>query len=534
MSDRSRSAYRTAKPLGDIDSDVILEAEGVTKIFPGTLALDRVDFQVHRGKVNVLVGENGAGKSTLMKIIAGAEQPTQGRLLLDGRELHIRSTMDAKAHGIGIIFQELNLCPNLTVADNIFLGREAVRRGFINRKAQEQTTSELIRRLEQKIDPNAIVGELRIGQQQVVEIAKALAEDVRILIMDEPTSALSSAEVDVLFRVIQELKANDVAIIYISHKLEEILEIGDYVTVLRDGKLVANELVENIDIPWTIEKMVGENPASLFRRKEHKYGEVILKVEDMILPRVGGGFIVDHVSFELRQGEILGFYGLMGAGRSDLLDCLAGNQPDATGRIWLHGQEVKTRTVRDRIQSGFVLVPEDRQRDGLVPTLSVADNLLLASLRKYLNRFGFLAAGKEKAAVGEMIRDLSIRVSNPQQLVTSLSGGNQQKVIVAKGLLTIPKVLMLDEPARGIDVGAKSEIFELMSHLAGEGYGILFVSSELKEILAMSDHIIVMSKGAITGEFMREDATEEKLVMASAVGHKPVARGNHGDKKEHD
>jgi erythritol transport system ATP-binding protein len=530
MSDQPRSSYATPESLEDIDTDVILKVEGVTKIFPGTLALDHVDFEVHRGKVNVLVGENGAGKSTLMKIIAGVEQPTQGRLVLDGQELRIHSTMEAKAHGIGIIFQELNLCPNLTVADNIFLGREVVGRALIDRRAQERTTTELIGRLEQKIRPDAVVGELRIGQQQVVEIAKALAEDVRILIMDEPTSALSSAEVDVLFRVIQELKANDVAVIYISHKLEEVLEIGDYITVLRDGKLVANEVVENIDISWTIEKMVGEDPASLFTREEHEFGEVILKVEDMTLPRVGGGFIVDHVSFELRRGEILGFYGLMGAGRSDLLDCLAGKQPDATGRIWLHGQEVKTTTVRDRIHSGFVLVPEDRQRDGLVPTLSVADNLLLASLRKYLNRLGFLTARKQKAAVGEMVRDLSIHVSNPQQLVTSLSGGNQQKVIVAKGLLTVPRVLLLDEPARGIDVGAKSEIFELMSQLAGEGYGILFASSELKEILAMSDHIIVMSKGAITGEFMREEVTEEKLVMASAVGHKPAARGNHGDR----
>jgi erythritol transport system ATP-binding protein len=243
---------------------------------------------------------------------------------------------------------------------------------------------------------------------------------------------------------------------------------------------------------------------------------------------------VDHVSFELHKGEILGFYGLMGAGRSDLLDCLAGVRPEATGKIWLNGQEIKGGTIKERIQSGFILVPEDRQHDGLVPTLSVADNMLLASLQQYLNRFHFLASKKEKVAVGSMLRDLSIHAGNPQQLITSLSGGNQQKVIVAKGLLTTPRILMLDEPTRGIDVGAKSEIFELMSKLAIEGYGIIFVSSELKEILAMPDRIIVMSKGAITGEFTCDEATDEKLVMASAVGHKTTTGGNHNDGKKHD
>jgi erythritol transport system ATP-binding protein len=534
MSDQTQPEYELKKPLDVLESDVILRVEDITKIFPGTIALDHVSFNVHQGKVNVLVGENGAGKSTLMKIIAGVEQPTHGRLLLDSEEIRIRSPLDARHQGIGIIFQELNLFPNLTVTDNIFMAREVVQYGTINQKYQKQIALGLIQRLEQIVNPDAKVGDLRIGQQQIVEIAKALAQDVRILIMDEPTSALSAAEVDALFRVIKELKAHGVSIIYISHKLEELLQIGDYITVLRDGKLIAEELVNNIDIPWIIEKMVGKNLALLFSRKEHRYGEVILKVENMTLPGVGGGFIVDHVSFDLHQSEILGFYGLMGAGRSDLLDCLAGAQSEATGRIWLNGQEIKANTVSGRIQSGFVLVPEDRRRDGLVPTLSVADNILLASLRQYLNRLRFLTPRKEKAAVGTMIRDLSIHVANPQQLITSLSGGNQQKVIVAKGLLTTPRILMLDEPTRGIDVGAKSEIFELMSKLAIEGYGILFVSSELKEILAMSDRIIVMSKGAITDEFTREEATEEKLVMASYVGHKTTTGGNLNDRKKHD
>ncbi|HVO71294.1 MAG TPA: sugar ABC transporter ATP-binding protein [Aggregatilineaceae bacterium] len=498
---------------------VILRAENITKVFPGTIALDQVDFNVYRGKVNVLVGENGAGKSTLMKILAGVEQPTKGKVLLEGKEIRLKSPLDATNHGIGIIYQELTLCPNLTVDENTYLAHEIPLHGaLIDRKSQKQNAQALILRLGHNISPDALVGDLRIGQQQIVEISKALARHVKILIMDEPTSALSAAEVEILFRVIRDLRSSGVSIIYISHKLSELLQIGDYVTVLRNGRVVAEEMAAAIDVPWIIERMVGRSQASLFVRQDHAIGEPILQVEDLTLPRPGNGYFVDHVSFELHQGEILGLYGLMGAGRSDLLDCLAGLRPQATGKIRLSGQEVKALKVSERIRAGIVLVPEDRQRDGLVPTLSVSHNMLLASLRKYLNGF-FLGAKKQKVAVARMIKDLSIRVTTPQQLITSLSGGNQQKVIVAKGLLTTPKVLMMDEPTRGIDVGAKSEIFEIMSRLAVEGYGILFVSTELQEILGMSDRILVMSKGAITGEFMREEATEEKLVAASAIGH---------------
>jgi erythritol transport system ATP-binding protein len=343
--------------------------------------------------------------------------------------------------------------------------------------------------------------------------------------MDEPTSALSAAEVEVLFRVIRELKSHGVAIIYISHKLEELLQIGDYITILRDGRKVAEEEAKNINVPWLIEKMVGRNPANLFTRKEHQLGKVLLKVENLTLPRTGGGYLLDHVFFELREGEILGFYGLMGAGRSDLVDSLAGARPQATGSIQLDGKPVTATTISERIKSGFVLVPEDRQRYGLVQTLSVMDNMLLASLRRYTKGF-FLARKEEKSASDQQIKELSIRVANPRQPITALSGGNQQKVVVAKGLLTQPKVLLLDEPTRGIDVGAKSEIFEIMNRLAEQRYGVIFVSSELKEILAMSDRILVMSKGAITGEFTHQEATEEKLVAASAIGHGPSNGGN--------
>jgi len=510
-------------------NDVIMSAQSITKVFPGTVALDDVTFNVRRGKVNVLIGENGAGKSTLMKILAGVEQPTSGKILLEGEEIRLHSPLDATRLGIGIIYQELNLCLNLSVVDNIFLARETTRNGIIAQKFQKQRARELVTRLEQNIDPDALVGDLRIGKQQIVEIAKALTQDVRILIMDEPTSALSAAEVEVLFRVIRELKSHGVTIIYISHKLEELLQIGDHITVLRDGHKVAEEAASNVSVPWMVEKMVGRNPAALFTRKERPLGDVLLKVENLTLPRKGGGYLLDYVSFELRKGEILGFYGLMGAGRSDLVDCLAGARPQATGKIWIDGKPVAAKTISERIEAGFVLVPEDRQSDGLVQPLSVMDNMLLASLKKYLKGV-FLARKQEKQAADQQIRELSIRVANPQQPITSLSGGNQQKVVVAKGLLTRPKVLLLDEPTRGIDVGAKSEISEIMSQLAAQQYGVIFVSSELKEILAMSDRILVMSKGAITGEFTHREATEEKLVAASAVGHGPSSNGgtHHG------
>ena len=513
---------------GKSDS-VILTAESITQVYPGTVALDDVSFNVRKGKVNVLIGENGAGKSTLMKILAGVQPPTSGKIILDGSEIRPRSPLEATRLGIGMIFQELNLCDNLSVVDNIFLARETTRRdGLIARRTQKNRTEELLSKLEQKIDPDELVGNLRIGEQQIVEIAKALAQDVRILIMDEPTSALSAAEVDVLFQVIQELKSREVAIIYISHKLEEFTEIGDYVTILRDGHKVAEEEIKNVSIPWMIENMVGRNPATLFTRKKHELGGVLLKAEDLTLPRAGGGYLLDHISFELREGEVLGFYGLMGAGRSDLVECLTGARPQATGNLWLDGQPVTASTIAGRIQAGFVLVPEDRQRDSIVPTLSVQDNMLLASLRKYL-RGVFLTPSKEKIAVEGQIKDLSIRVANSQQPITALSGGNQQKVVVAKGLLTQPKVLLLDEPTRGIDVGAKSEISEIINRLAEQKYGVIFVSSELKEILAMSDRILVMSKGKITGEFTHQEATEEKLVAASAIGH---GSSNGGDQHE--
>lgn len=510
-------------PEGQLLDDVILRAEQITKIYPGTVALDKVDFNVYRGKVNVLVGENGAGKSTLMKILAGVEQPTEGRLLLEGRAIAPRSPREAERLGIGIIYQELNLFPNLNVSENIFIAHELTHGSVvIQHQEQERRARALLERLEHPLDPKILVQDLRIGQQQVVEIAKALALDVRILIMDEPTSALSDAEVRVLFRVIEELKANGVTIIYISHKLEELLQIGDYITVLRDGHKVAEAPMSQVNLAWIVERMVGRDTASNYRPPQHPFGDVILQVEGISLPKPGGGELLSDVSFALRAGEILGIYGLMGAGRTELFECLMGLRPQATGTVWLAGKKL-SGGIDQRIAQGLVLIPEDRQREGLIPELSVAHNMLLASLKRYLQRF-FLSSAKENASVSRMINDLAIKVANPQYPVASLSGGNQQKVVVAKGLLTEPKVLLMDEPTRGIDVGAKQEIFDLARRLATHGLGIVFVSTELKEIMTIADRILVMSKGKITRELLRAEATQQALVEASAIGHELVRK----------
>ncbi len=510
-----------AAPPTQLEPRVVMRAERITKVFPGTTALDDVSFDIYQGQVNVLVGENGAGKSTLMKVLAGVEEPTEGRILVDGQAVSLPSVSAAQEHGVGIIFQELNLCTNLTVLDNLFLAQEITRGPAIDRKAQRVLATELLERLGQDIDPDELVSNLRVGQQQIVEIAKALTHDVRVLIMDEPTSALSQAEVEGLFRIIEELKSRGVAIVYISHKLEELLQVGDRITVMRDGRVVANAESADVDVAWIIEQMVGRAAESLFTRTEHDVGETLLEIRDVTLPRLGGGYLLDHVSFDVHAGEILGLYGLMGAGRTELMEVLAGIRPEASGSIVLDGRDIAGAAVADRIGAGLVLVPEDRKTVGLVPTLSVAHNMVLASLKRYLNG-PYLSRAKERDAVDQMIRDLSVRVADPNNNIGSLSGGNQQKVVVAKGLLTEPRVLLLDEPTRGIDVGAKSEIFAIMSHLALEGFGIVFVSSELKEVMAMSDRILVLSKGEVVAEYEGHRATEKQLVDASAVGHGPA------------
>jgi len=499
----------------DAGGEVLLRAERVSKSFPGTLALDRVDYEVRRGAVNALVGENGAGKSTLMKILAGVEQPTAGRLVMEGREVAFRTAHDASAQGIGIVFQEMNLCPNLSIADNIFLTHPFTRAGIhLDRKRQRARASELMRRLEHDIDPEMLVGELRIGEQQVVEIAKALSRDVKVLIMDEPTSALSAAEVEVLFRVIGELKRHGVAIIYISHRLEEVVRIGDHIAVLRDGCMQAQAPMGQVDVSWIIERMVGRRPLAERRPALAGGREHVLRVEGATLVGEGGKRLLDGVDLRVAAGEVVALYGLMGAGRSELFEFLYGLRPEGRGRVWVGGREITRLSLADRIRAGVSLVPEDRQRDGLLQNLSVARNLSIASLYQ-LRRWLHVDRSRESAMVGGMIDRLRIKVASPDASITSLSGGNQQKVVIGKTLLTTPKLLLLDDPTRGIDIGAKAEVFKTMRQLADGGLAVLFASSDLKEVLTAADRIVVLSQGKVADDLAREDASEERLVSAS-------------------
>ncbi len=496
-------------------NDIILQAQAISKVYPGTLALDKVDFKIHRGKVNVLIGENGAGKSTLMKILSGVEQPSSGSIKLEGQEISLKSPRDATKHGIGIIYQELNLFPNLSVSENIFMGREKLTKlGTIDQKTQEQLAQSLLERTQQAISPKSLLADLRIGQQQIVEIAKALAQDANILIMDEPTSALSQHEVESLFEIIHDLTAQGVSIVYISHKLDELLQIGDYFTILRDGRLVAEAPASDVNLEWIVEKMVGRSSDSLFQRKEHEAKEILLEVKQLNVPRASGGMLLENISFKLRAGEVLGIYGLMGSGRTELLESLMGLQSHASGDIKLSGKTVKGH-IQQRIHSGLALVPEDRQRMGLVQVLSVAKNMTLSSLQRFVRGLA-LSNKQETQGIEQMIKELSVKVADPNQLITSLSGGNQQKVVVAKSLLTQPKVLLLDEPTRGIDVAAKGDMFTIMNALSNKGLGIIFVSSELKEIMAMADRVLVLAKGRISADIARAKLSEQALVAASA------------------
>jgi erythritol transport system ATP-binding protein len=494
-------------------TDEVLVARGISKNYDGVRALRDVTFTAYRGKVNVLVGENGAGKSTLMKILSGAEQPTAGEILLDGEPVRLAGPRDAQARGIGIIHQELSLFPNLSIAENIFAGRE-LRRGrrFVDAREQRRRTREVLARLGQDVDPGTLVGDLPIGQQQLVEIGRALLEDVRVLIMDEPTSALSNHEVDVLFEVMADLREQDVTVIYISHKLDEFRRIGDWVTVFRDGGLVAHESMDRTDTAWIVRQMVGRDPDSLYVRNSSPVGDVLLDVRHLSVP---GTVKVDDVSLTVRAGEVVGVYGLMGAGRTELVECLMGMRRAAAGEVFLRGVPEPKGTVQARMAAGLALVPEDRQRDGLVPTMSVRDNLLLATVGR-LTRGGLLRGGAEQRQASGKLAELAIKAPGLAALVTALSGGNQQKVVLARALLTEPAVLLLDEPTRGIDVGAKSQIAALMAGLAAEGFGVLFISSELAEVIAMADRALVMARGRVTAEFSSAEVTEEALVAASA------------------
>jgi erythritol transport system ATP-binding protein len=502
---------------GAIDPEVVLRAVDIMKTYGVTRALKGVNFDVRRGKVTVLFGENGAGKSTLMKILAGVERPTGGDIVLDGVPVQLKSTTDALSKGIAIIHQELNLCPNLSIRDNIFVGRELrTKAGTVDYSREAEITRTLLERLEEKLDPNTLVETLRLGQQQIIEIARALSADARILIMDEPTSALSNSEVEVLFRIIRDLTAHGVAIIYISHHLEEAIEIADYAVVFRDGELVATEDAANIDLKWVVSKMVGRDAGYDFSHMDRNYGEVVLDIDDVtvVSPEGGGKVAVDSVSIQVRQGEVVCLYGLMGAGRTELMEALSGRDEIQHGDIRVMGHSVKSMSIEERIEFGMGLVPEDRQRDGLVQMLSVGRNIALSSVRRLIGRV-LLSPSAEKAAVERKIAEVHVKTEGPNALVTSLSGGNQQKVVIGRVLLTGPKVILLDEPTRGIDVGAKGEIFALLFELAKQGLAVLFATSEVGEALTASHRIIVLNKGRIVKEFDPLHATREEIMAAS-------------------
>ena len=495
----------------------IMQAKGIVKKYLGTQALKGVDFDVWPGKVNALIGENGAGKSTLMKILAGIEKPTEGRLFLEGKEVHFLGAREAGAMGVGIIHQELNLFRDMTVADNMFAGHEIARMGVIDRIEQRRRAREVLKRLQQNIDPNELMLNLRVGQQQIVEIAKTmLRQELKVLIMDEPTSSLSMSEVEVLFRLIEDLKKQGIAVIYISHRLEEIIRICDNVTVLRDGNFIATAEVKDITIPWIIEKMVGHAQLSIDKPPYPGAREPVLEVTDYCLPRPGGGYAVDHVSFTLHRGEVLGIYGLMGAGRTELVESLMGLHPESTGKMKVRGEVVDKPDVAGQIARGMVLVPEDRQKDGLVQTMSIAGNMRLTSIPRFVRR-GMIDEKRCRAEVDQTVKSMQVKVADVNHLITALSGGNQQKVVIGKCVMAQADIFMMDEPSRGIDVGAKTDIFTLMRSFASQGMGVLFVGSELKEILSVCDRVLVMSNGKLTADLTADEMTESALVKASAA-----------------
>ncbi len=502
---------------------VFLHADHISKIYPGTKALDDVSFDLLKGKVNVLIGENGAGKSTLMKMIAGIEHPSEGTLYIGDLEVAFKDTTDARKHGIGIIHQELSLFPNLNVYQNIFMAREqTVGKIRLDNKTHIEKTKNILKRLEHEIDPETLVGELRVGQQQMIEIARNLvADDLKVLIMDEPTSSLSQQEVQVLFKIMRELTAQGISIVYISHRLEEIMQIGDHVTILRDGKYVSDADVKDIDVPWIVHEMTGGAKAYPKRETKVDWSKVenVLEVKNLCLPKAGGGYLVDHVSFDLKKGEILGIYGLMGAGRSEIFECLMGLHPEHTGEVYLEGEKLNIKSISGQIDKGFALIPEDRQAQGLVQTMDIEKNCSLSAMKTYKKAGVFLDSSKEGQKVDEQIKDIHIKVADKHLPILSLSGGNQQKVVIGKGILTEPKILLMDEPSRGIDIGAKTEVFDIINQYAKRGLSIIVVSSELQEIVSIADRVLVLSNGLKTGEFSGDEIKEDTLVLASYKGH---------------
>ena len=495
----------------------LLEISGVGKSFPGVRALHDVSFSVGAAEVVAVLGENGAGKSTLMKILAGVQMPDTGSIRLEGAPVQIHSVEEGLSLGIALIHQELNLATNLSIGANLFLGREPVKRGLIDEREIELRSRKLLGRVGLDLDPATLVGDLSIGRQQLVEIAKALSTNARILIMDEPTSSLSQGETERLFEVVKDLRQNGVSILYISHRLGEVVELADRVVVLRDGENAGELARAEINHDRMVSLMVGRDLAQFYAHQPHPPGEVVLSVSGLRTPAHPS----HGIDFELRAGEIVGMAGLVGAGRTELLETLFGITPAVGGTVIVEGVPRTLVNPRAAIAAGMALVPEDRKQQGLVLEMAVADNISLASISRD-QRAGFLNFAAERRITEEMTERMRIKTPSSRQIVRFLSGGNQQKVVLGKWLAMKPRILFLDEPTRGIDIGAKREIYALMEDLAKQGVAILFVSSELEEVIGMSDRALVMHEGRLAGALKREELGEESI-MRLATGRTTVA-----------
>ncbi len=500
----------------------LLEMREITKSFPGVRALDGVTFDLLAGEIHALVGENGAGKSTLMKVLGGVypHGAYGGEIRIDGAPQQFANVRQAEAAGIAVVYQELSLVKDLSVGENIFLGREPRRFGVVRWDELYGRAQKLLEDLHLQIDPRTPVRQLGIGQQQLVEIAKALSQNARILVLDEPTAALTETEVETLINILDKLRARGVGMVYISHKLDEVFRLSDRITVLRDGRTVGTEATRELTQARVIAQMVGREVGDIFPRTEHEPGEVVFEARGITVedPNVRGKLLVERASFKVRRGEVLGIAGLMGAGRSELLTAIFGAHTGRmSGEVFVEGRRVQIKSPADAIRCGLGFVTEDRKRYGLVLDQTIVDNTTLVSLRQIAGRF-VTNPDAERAASERAARDLRIKAPDVLTVAGTLSGGNQQKVVLAKWLLTKPRVLFLDEPTRGIDVGAKQEIYAHINRLAREGLAIVLVSSELPEVLGLSDRLIVIHEGRITGEFTRAEATPE-AVMACATGH---------------
>jgi len=499
------------------DAQPLLKISAIGKQFPGVRALHDVDLTLNQGEVLSLVGENGAGKSTMMKILAGVHTPDEGTIELDGRAVQIGSVRDAQKHGIALIHQELNLSDNLNIAANIFLGNEPHKFGVLDRKRIHEESAGYLERVGLDFPTDTLVADLTIGHQQLVEISKALSVNARIIIMDEPTSSLSQKESENLFEVIRDLKSQGIAIIYISHRLGEVMELSDRVAVLRDGENAGELVGDEITHDAMVKLMVGRDLSQFYNRTATSPGEVVLELDRLRTPVHPG----DEISFSVRSGEIVGIAGLVGAGRTELLQTIFGVTPAVGGTMKLEGREMNPKTSLEAIDSGVVLAPEDRKRHGLVLEMSVRENTSLARLRQD-QKVGMIDFRGEAELAEKTIKKMNVKTPHAEQIVQYLSGGNQQKVVLGKWLAMNPRLLLLDEPTRGIDIGSKQEIYRLMEELAASGVAVLFVSSEMEEVLGMADRALIMHEGAITGELSRAQLSEE-AIMQLATGNQAAA-----------